>query len=125
MSAADEREREEQALDALIVAAFRQEDCEARDLPDVTMPAPALSEEDRRALDALGPDLAARIIAGTWAPRSGQAREEWQGARRAEPELAGSMHRSNDEGDLSDEAREEIERKIREIEAEDEEGLRS
>jgi hypothetical protein len=122
MSAADEREREQQALEALIVAAFRQEDFEVQDLPDVTTPGPILAEEDRRALDALGPDLVARIVAGTWAPRSRRAPGKHPGARRAEPELAGAMHRGDDEGEITDAAREEMERRVRELEAEDEEG---
>jgi hypothetical protein len=105
MSTPDDQHREERALDALLVLALR----------------PDLTEEDRRALAALGPDLAERIVAGTWRPRRpgpGARRK----ARRRGRELTGSLHRAGEETDLTEEARQEMERKVRELDEEEKEG---
>lgn len=118
MSAADERAREEQALEALIVSAIRREDCDEEDHPGVAMPDTALDDDDRQALDALGPGLVSKIISGAWRPRSDRPRSARPGASWPGPQLAGSMHRGDDESELTDRAREEIERKIRELGAE-------
>jgi hypothetical protein len=64
MSLAGNNDREQDALDALIVAAFRQDPSEGDALLDINGPEPVLSEEDERALEALGADLPARIAAG-------------------------------------------------------------
>ena len=48
MSFASNNEREDQALDALIVAAFRQDPSEDDALLDINGPEPVLSEEDER-----------------------------------------------------------------------------
>jgi hypothetical protein len=68
----DSNEREDRALDALIVLALRKdlravylddldELDDLEDPLDLDGPEPVLSAEDERALDALGPDLAERI----------------------------------------------------------------
>ncbi len=57
-------EREERAFEALIVMAFQgdeitDEDCRFLDL---STPGPALSPEDKAALESLGPDFISRLI---------------------------------------------------------------
>ena len=115
MSLSSNDDREEQGLDALIVAAFRQEPGEEKVFFDLNTAEPILSEEDDQALNALGSDLAARIVAGL-RPVSGD-REDCEDLDEAELLVAGAMHRSSEEGDLSDRARDEIERRIQELEA--------
>jgi hypothetical protein len=115
MSSGSDQEREDRALDALIVAASR---------PDLWPQAPArppapdagLTKEDRRALDALGPDLAARVAAGQWAPRARP--RPARPRRRGRPRLTGALHRAEEDAGLTEEARQEMERKVRELEAE-------
>ncbi len=109
-------ERHEQALDDLIVAALRGVP-HAGDLPDLEGPKPALSEADRRALDALGPGLVEGVIRRAAAP-DGPAPRTKRKARPRRSELAGSLHRDDGEGAVDPEAREAIEHKIREIDAE-------
>jgi hypothetical protein len=115
MSTPDEQHREEQALDALIVLALRP-DLAGDPPPDLGGPGPALTEEDRRALAALGPDLAALIAAGVWEPRPTRKRRK---APRRGRELTGSLHRAQEEGELTEEARAEMERKVRELDEEE------
>ena len=115
MSLASNNEREEQALDALIVAAFRQDPSEDDALFDINGPEPVLSEEDERALEALGADLPARIADG-WRPSPRDQANETV-VDESELLVAGAMHRGGEEGDLSDRARDEIERRIRDLEA--------
>ncbi len=107
--------REDRALDALIAAAFRQEPCEDLTLEELRRLESALSDEDKAALAGLGDDLAERIAAGLWTPRSRPGGED-VGAGSCAEELAGSMHRGDEGGDLTDAAREEMERKLRELE---------
>ncbi len=116
---ADE-EREDQALDALIVAAFRQEPCAEDDVKEMLAAEAYLSAEDRQALEALGPDLVAQILGGAWQPGGAPAQTGRESADVAEPELAGSMHRGDEESEITDAAREEMERKLRELEEDDE-----
>jgi hypothetical protein len=110
-----EPSREDRALDALIAAAFRQEPCEELTLEELRCLESVLSDEDKAALAGLGNDLAERLAAGLWAPRS-KPRGEDTGAGSSAEELAGSMHRGDEEGDLTDAAREEMERNLRELE---------
>jgi hypothetical protein len=107
--------REDKALDALIAAAFRQEACEDLTLEELRRLESALSDEDKAALASLGDDLAERIAAGLWKARSG-ADDDGAGSESCAEELAGSMNRGDEEGDLTDAAREEMERKLRELE---------
>ncbi len=108
---------EERFLDALIRAALSQRNKSAGTLPDLATPPPPLTKEDQEALDALGADFIAQILAGTWKPR----RRRWRQrpAREAEQELAGAMQRGPEEGELSEQAWEEIERKIHDLDAEE------
>ncbi len=114
----DHNEREQQALDALLAQALRSVD-ESR-FPRPDDPAPILEPDDERALKALGSDLVRRIVRGGKGPSSKKPPLPPSAPRRAgrTQELAGAMHRGGEEdGDLTDIAREEIERKIREVEA--------
>ena len=52
--------RDDRALDALIVLAFLEDP--VREAPSPSGPEPELDPADQRALDALGPDLARRIL---------------------------------------------------------------
>ena len=56
-------DRENDAIDALIVRAFRGESPE--EFPDLAAPF-VLSAEDKEALDKLGPDLVDRILSGDY-----------------------------------------------------------
>lgn len=118
MSNLHEDNREQDALDALIVGAFRGENCDeaAKELADDV----TLDAEEKKALDALGPDLVQRIVSGTWRPRNAEAKKRPSPA--APSRLAATaMNRSAAEKDeVSEKAREEIERKVREADALDE-----
>jgi hypothetical protein len=61
MNGATGREREERAVDALLISALRQEDSEggvdAKNLPELT-------EEERAAMKALGGNFIQRLLAG-------------------------------------------------------------
>lgn len=96
----------ERALDALIVGALRA------DLDDSTprfdVGSPELDAEDRRALDTLGPDFVSRLLAGQRRPQTSRSQPT---SRR---ELATAMNRGDDTGDITDKAREEMERRVKE-----------
>jgi hypothetical protein len=109
MSAPEDQQREERALDALMVLALRPDLAAGGPAPGAGRSDSGLSEEDRRALDALGSDLAARVAAGAWGP--------WPA--RCGRELTGSLHRAEGECDLTEQAREELERKVRELDEEE------
>ena len=117
MNADRNHDREEQALDALIVWALRHDLAEDRPEPDLEGPQPVLSAEHREALEALGPDLVARILAGTWQPRQRPSANSRPGKRR----LTGSLHRGEDDDEVTDRARREMERKVQDQDAEDQE----
>jgi hypothetical protein len=124
MTDSPEKEREDRALDALIVMAFRPDLADLGPLPDLSDPALLLSPEDQAALDArLGPDLVARILAehppASSSPKNPKRRKKTR--RRSRP--AGSLHRS-DGGEVTEKARAEMERRIREREAEREKAKR-
>jgi hypothetical protein len=114
MSSNDDAEREDQALDALIVIALRQ-DRDGVPPPDLAGPEPALSPEDQAALDQLGPDLVRRLVRRVRQGRAaGPGKEAGKKDRRPKPHLAGSLHRG-DEAELTEQARQEMERKVREL----------
>jgi hypothetical protein len=63
-------DREDWALEALIVLALLDGAEVPDDAPDLAGMEQLLSAEDRRAIDAaLGPDFLRRLLAGTWEPR--------------------------------------------------------
>lgn len=110
-----DRDREDRALDALIAAAFWREECDDTTLEDLERLKAALGPDDRAALAGLGDNLGERITAGEWTPRAGSAAPGDEPASGpCGQELAGAMHRGG-EG-LTDVAREEMERKLRESE---------
>jgi len=117
MTTPHERDREEEALDALIVAAFRSDQSKEEDDLDLTGPEPRLSTEDERALAALGPDVVARILAGG-SRHSGDHRPGAPRPPVQEPELAGAMNRGEEDVEITKDAREEMERKVHEHEEE-------
>jgi len=118
MSTPHDNTREDGALDALIVAAFRQDETECERITPLPSPESVLSEEDCAALDALGGDLAARIVQGAWTPTG----TDCPGSQTDEAELAAAMNRGEEDGELSDKAREEMDRKIRELEGREKNG---
>jgi hypothetical protein len=108
----EEKQQQDRALDALIVLALRGDPSGRWG----KRPEPDLSAEERQVLEsALGPNFLARLR--HW------ARRRWpdHGRRtQAKPRygLTGSFHRAGNRSELTDEAREEMERKVRELEAE-------
>lgn len=118
MNSPHDNTRENDALDALIVAALRQDETEYGDITRLPPAGSVLNEEDCAALNALGEDLAARIVQGAWTPTE----TDCQGSQTLDSELAGAMNRSEEDGELSDKAREEMNRKIRELEDREENG---
>ena len=113
MTQNNETDRDERALDALIVAAFLDE----TDLDEVQLNKKKLegylTEGDKQALDALGPDLVRKITSGEW---EGRRRRPGNSVAKQEVEedLLVAMNRGDAENELSPEAREEIEKKIEE-----------
>lgn len=114
-----EQDREDKALDALIAAAFRQASCDDIDLKALRAAQSALTPEDREALNKLDNDLVARIMAGDWSGKNSLEPPARNDQAAAQSELAGAMHRGDEGADLTDAARKEMERKLRELEEED------
>lgn len=107
MTQPQDENRETRAIDALIVAALRA-DLDTTP-PDLDAPAPALTEEDRLALARLGPDFIARVLANP--------RESSHCSRATiRRELATAMNRGEEDAELTDAARKEMERRIEEEE---------
>jgi len=102
------REREEKALDALIVAAFKQDDCDV-DEAKIEELKKTMSAEDQAALDsALGPNFINALF------RS----EIKKKVKKERGALQSAMNRSGNEDEPpSVKAQEEMERKILEEEA--------
>ena len=112
-----ELNREDQALDALIAAAFRQEEFGDLDMETLKKAERFLTAEDRQVLDNLGDDFVDRVTDGT---RETQIRSPWEQSEEAHAdELAAAMNRGDE--DLTDVARDEMERKLRELEDEHDE----
>jgi hypothetical protein len=101
----DEKEREERALDALIASAFKEDVCDV-DENEVERFSKALTDADRAALDALGPNFIQSLFAGG-IKKSG---------KKVRGQLATAMNRSEEDQPPSDKAKEEMERKVREAE---------
>src|SRR5688500_16691105 len=101
MSNADDKAREEKELDALIAAAFKEDPSEADD-KEIAQYGNALTEDDRKTLDAAGKNLIDSLFAGeTTKPKSEKAPESFSTA----------MNRGAEGLALSDRALEEKERK--------------
>lgn len=115
MCEADTSDSEEKSLRALVVMAYRDESAaiESTDGEDAV-----LSLEDKAALEALGPDLVARIVRGD-ANSGGHVPPLSCESGSVEFELAAAMNRASNDPTLTDKARNEIERKIAECDEED------
>lgn len=102
---------EKKPIDDLIAWALRQ--------PDDANPESALTDEDREALDSLGPNLVNRILLGAWGPSSTRSSSAARPHEVPEPELAGALNRGGEDGELTDAAKKEMERKRRELDDKD------
>jgi hypothetical protein len=112
MSTENEQDR---LVDELIVAALRGVDLHD-DFPDFDGPEPVLSEDDQVALAALGEDLIRHLLL-----RVGPVHRVLPARSLSAHELAGSLHRSEDHTELSEEIRDALERKVREMRDDEEE----
>lgn len=106
MNGRSENDREERALDALFVSQLRWNDAEEIDEARL----PRLTDEDKAALDSLGPDFMERLLAGKVAPS--KTHDGPEAPECAEEEMLAGMNRAED---IDDETAEELERKRREI----------
>ncbi|MCI0331941.1 MAG: hypothetical protein L0228_01790 [Planctomycetes bacterium] len=95
--------REQRALDALIVSQLRA--CDETDVNHL----PELIDDEREALDSLGPDFVDKLLAGEIAPAAEAPSEE--------PELAaaGEAFGMNRAKDIDKNTKEELDRKRQEI----------
>lgn len=107
------REKEERALNALIAAAFDQDPCD-EDLADLQKYAASLSDEDRAALSRADANLIDSLFKGE------PARASPQRQRRQKVGLVGAMNRADEDTELTDAARKEMEQKLREADQADE-----
>lgn len=115
-----ELNREDQALDALIAAAFRQEDFDDLDMEALKKAERFLTAEDRQMLENLGDDFVDRVTSGQWESQREAVWEQLQDIH--DDELAAAMNRG-DEDEVTEAAREEMERKLREVEDDQEEEI--
>jgi hypothetical protein len=105
----DDKEKEERAIDALITAAFDQDPCE-EDLAGLKKYAESLTDEDRAALNRIGANLIDDLFKGK------AARASPEHERRPEQAgLRGALHRAEEDAELTDKARQEMEQKMREV----------
>lgn len=115
MSGGSRREREEQALDALLVSILRKVDKDD-DIVEVDK-LPELTEEERAAMNTLGDDFIDRILAGERPIKRRDMAKEDDHDESDEAALAGSgadrcLNRAEE---VDDETTEELERREREI----------
>ncbi len=103
----DKQERESAALDALAAAAFSQDLCD-EDADDLQRLSATLTPEDRAALDASSKDRLAKLFGGGL-PKP-------KAAKRPTGNLATALNRADEDQELSEAARQEMERKVREAE---------
>jgi len=116
MSAGGKRDREELALDALLVSALRRADKDEDTVDPDRLP--QLTEEEKVAAEGLGNDFIKRLLAGEWPLQSSVPHNDG-GGRYVQEELAFSysgadfaLNRAEEiDGDTADE----LERRKREI----------
>ena len=107
---------EERTYEALMWLAYLKD--LSSDIPNLTDPAPAVRPEDQKALDALGADLVSRMVSGEEIPLPRSDPDGDAEAGRTSEVLA-AMNRGGEEGGLTPEALEEMDRQIREAENDD------
>jgi len=98
-------DREDRALDALIVSQLRRND--ETDVEHL----PRLTKDEKAALDKLGPDFIDRLFAQETADGAGSS-DSHGGTTYAQEEMAAGMNRAED---IDDETAEELEKKRKEI----------
>jgi hypothetical protein len=118
MATSSEHTNEELALDALMAAAFRAEDQERpvseEEARRIIEKPPALSPEDEEVMAAMGPDFVEKLLSSTDAGGPG-AKEHGEVLDAEIEEAYAAMNRGRKGEDLDEKAREEIERKRREL----------
>lgn len=114
MPSPNDKSREDQALNALIAAALRHDGGDEITWDQLQQDAAHLTEEDRKELGSLPSDLVSRLLGGE--QFNSKRSDENADAADADADelLATAMNRNGDDSDLTDKAREEIERRIRE-----------
>lgn len=113
MNGADERERKEKVLEAIVIEAMLrlEEGC-----PDFSKPAPPLPQVVLQDLQALGGDLVERIVLGRVPASIPDAVEVSCVQDQVPPyEVIAALNRNRGEDDLSQKAREEMERKVHDL----------
>ena len=96
----------ERALDALIVGALRADLDDST--PSFDVGSPELDAEELRVLETLGPDFISRLLAGQRRPQASRP------LPMSQRELATALNRGDDTGEITDKAREEMERHVEE-----------
>ena len=118
MATSNEHTNEERALDALMAAAFRVEDAERpvseEEARRMAESPPALSPEDEEVVAAIGPDFVDRLLESA-EDRSPGTEKLGESLDVEIKEAYAAMNRGREGDDLDDKAREEIERKRREL----------
>lgn len=112
----DNSKREDEALDALIAAAYRQGESDCPDLQELQKHAKFLTEDDRTALNELPSDFVRQVIGKTWQPK-----ERDDGASVEDEELLTAMNRADEDVEITDAAKDEMDRKLAEFEESEEE----
>lgn len=113
-------DQDDQLLDALLAAAMEDLQAKEPDLDDLSKLQSNLTDDDLRELRKIGPDTIARIT-GRAMPQSVGDGEFTVSEVCPQLELAAAMNRGSKD-EISEKAREEIERKIREARKREHEG---
>ena len=118
MATSSEHTNEERALDALMAAAFRVEDVERpvseEEARRMAESQPALSPEDEQVVAAMGPDFVDRLLESA-EDRNPGIEKLGKSLDVEIKEAYAAMNRGREGNDLDEKAREEIERKRREL----------
>ena len=117
MTPNNDQEREDRALEALLAAAFRidaDRPIDEQEAAELMKNPPCLSKEDQAETDSWGDDLVDRLLTqGKIVSERGEAQEGTLDPAISQAYMA--MHRGKEGEELSEEAKEEIERKRREL----------
>jgi hypothetical protein len=104
----DRSEREDRALDALIVSQLRRHDGDKGDIEHL----PKLTDEESEALEGLGPDFIDRVIAGKVKTESDDSPAEEEGELLCAGGMAFGLNRAEE---IDEETAEELDEKRKEI----------